>query len=433
MDPIILPIRTWNNEDKPVHFRPVADIADLSYDDGAITYSLADDTHTYLASDKGRRFAKPPSTNVFQLQSNTIYALRGEAVCEGTPCAIRLIEYDNAQQLGQVTRALSSGPFEIIWKTDARHVFLRVAFRLSGNGQLTLRNLELKPCGTNVLHGCKEDQSSDRIRNTTPSETKQLQELHKLAAQIDLLKAGFTHFARLALPSLTLIDDIHNHLIDLPRHCPVCDKDVRAFLPSGRHPRLNARCPHCGSLERHRLLALFFRQKSSLFHGRLSLLHIAPEKCLVPFFKNNPNIEYISADLNDPQADIQMDIQNIELDDNTFDAIVCYHVLEHVPDDKKAMRELYRVLKPGGWAIIQSPVKWDSESTLEDQSATTSAERFRLYGHPGHLRHYGSDYAERLRSAGFRVSADKLTKRLDAGTMKRCGVKKSERIFFCRK
>ncbi len=154
--------------------------------------------------------------------------------------------------------------------------------------------------------------------------------------------------------------------------CPCCNGHFRKFLPFGVKPRANAQCPRCGSLERHRLLWLFLKKKTNFFKDSLKVLDIAP----VDFFQQKckvlPNLDYISADISSQIAMIKMDITNICLPDNQFDCIICYHVLEHIPNDKEAMRELFRVLKPGGGAILQSPVDYNREKTFEDPNIVST-------------------------------------------------------------
>lgn len=149
--------------------------------------------------------------------------------------------------------------------------------------------------------------------------------------------------------------------------CPVCQKSLRAFAPYGRSRRKGALCIYCGSLERHRLLWLYLTQKTDLFDGRpKDVLHIAPEPCFKPIFHQKLGAGYITADLNDDHVMVKMDITNIQYPDDSFDVILCSHVLEHVPDDRKAMREFWRVLKPTGWAILLVPIM--AEVTFEDPS-----------------------------------------------------------------
>lgn len=181
--------------------------------------------------------------------------------------------------------------------------------------------------------------------------------------------------------------------------CPVCEKGFKFFLPGGPKRRPYALCPNCYSLERHRFLWLVLQKLWS--EGKITqtgkMLHFAPEVCLAVKFKKT--FEYISADLDSDVAMILMDITDIKFPNDTFDAIVCNHVLEHIPDDRKAISELYRILKKGGWGSLQVPMK--GEKTFEDDSITTPEARDKAFGQFDHVRLYGSDYYERLKDAGF--------------------------------
>lgn len=182
-------------------------------------------------------------------------------------------------------------------------------------------------------------------------------------------------------------------------YCPFCASGYSKFLPMGSPSRANARCPGCNALERHRLLKVGLDHLQA--EGKLNtggrLLHIAPEKFLARELFNR--YEYVSADLFASGVQVKVDVTALCFADACFDAIVCNHVLEHVPDDRKAISELYRVLKPGGWGSIQVPMKGDA--TFEDLSVVDPVERTRLYGQHDHVRQYGEDYKGRLESAGF--------------------------------
>jgi SAM-dependent methyltransferase len=161
------------------------------------------------------------------------------------------------------------------------------------------------------------------------------------------------------------------------------------------------------------------------------MLHIAPEPQLSRLFKKRPYLQYLSGDIDSPEAMVKMDITDIRDSDASFDVIYCSHVLEHVPDDRKAMAEFYRVLKPGGWAVLQVPIT--AEVTLEDPSVTSPEERERLFGQCDHVRRYGQDYVERLRSARFTVKVDKFVWELGDPKITRYGLTKGEDIYFCTK
>ncbi len=185
-------------------------------------------------------------------------------------------------------------------------------------------------------------------------------------------------------------------------HCTLCARGYRRFLTVGDPPRPNAMCPGCASLERHRLLwlALQERWRDGTLANTGRLLHVAPEPVLADIFKRQFE-KYVSIDLDGAQAMHAMDITDLSFADGSFDAIVCNHVLEHVPNDRVAIAELFRVLKPGGWGSIQVPMA--GAVTQEDLSITDPEERHRLYGQEDHVRMYGSDYTDRLREAGFEV------------------------------
>lgn len=185
--------------------------------------------------------------------------------------------------------------------------------------------------------------------------------------------------------------------------CPCCGFEADAFRPFGLRPRPNAQCPGCGALERHRLLALFLNQRPELLDRTRRLLHMAPEGPLASRVRREAGLLYVGGDLEPSRASVRMDITRLPLSNGTFDAILCNHVLEHIPDDHAAMSELRRVLAPGGWAILQSPLDLRLPTTFEDPSVTDPRERERLFGQRDHVRQYGCDYGDRLRNAGFHL------------------------------
>ena len=194
------------------------------------------------------------------------------------------------------------------------------------------------------------------------------------------------------------------------KQCPLCGCQRRKFLPYGYvTSRENALCPNCLSLERHRLLWLWLVRESDIGRGAMALpkmLHIAPEVALMRKFKkmyaSTPD-RYVTADLESPLADMHFDVQQIPLEAESFDAVICNHIMEHVEDDHKALSELYRIMRRGGWGVILSPVDLEREKTFEDDTITDPAERTRIFGQYDHRRIYGRDYAARLREAGFEV------------------------------
>lgn len=216
--------------------------------------------------------------------------------------------------------------------------------------------------------------------------------------------------------------------------CPIDGRTYRKFLPYGRlQSRPNALCPSSLSLERHRLMWLFLNEKTNFFSDKLKLLHIAPELCFIKLFDRMENIEYISGDIESPLAKVMMDVNKIPFDEKTFDVVFCNHVMEHVDDDIKAMREIYRVLRPGGWAIIQSPVYMELDKTLEDPSITDPLEKERFFGQNDHMRKYGRDYGDRLRKGGFKVKEDNYLNELSNEVRRRYALPGEEVIYFCEK
>ncbi len=192
-------------------------------------------------------------------------------------------------------------------------------------------------------------------------------------------------------------------------------------------------CPKCRCLERHRLLWLYLTQATDLFSsGHRSVLHVAPEPVLERRLRSAPNLHYVSADLHSPRVMCRADITCLPFKSDSFDVIICYHVLEHVADDRQAMGELFRVLKPTGWALLQSPIDVTRETTYEDAAATPQ-DRERLFGQHDHVRVYGRDYKERLEQAGFEVTVDGYVKSLPAELVRRYGLLLSEEIYVCTK
>jgi len=217
------------------------------------------------------------------------------------------------------------------------------------------------------------------------------------------------------------------------RDCRICQKSSSAFRAFGNPPRPNSRCAHCGSLERHRLFWLFAEQKTNLFDKReKQVLHIAPEPCLEPQLKRRLGRGYLTADFMDPRAMVRMDITDIQYPDDSFDVIYCSHVLEHVQEDVKAMRELRRVLKPDGWAVLLVPIT--AETTYEDPAVVDPRERLEKFGQEDHVRRYGWDYIDRLRSAGFNVEMFRVSDLASDADALRLGLGQAAgEIYCCRK
>lgn len=185
---------------------------------------------------------------------------------------------------------------------------------------------------------------------------------------------------------------------------PIDGKSFRKFLPYGyEKQRENVLSPSTLSLERHRLLWLYLQRETDFFTQERKVLHVAPEQAFYKRFRKQKNITYTTTDLYSPLADVKADICQLPFEDNSFDWIFCNHVLEHIPDDLQAMRELYRVLKPKGVAILQIPQDLSRAITFEDGSITDPKQRAEIFGQYDHVRVYGRDYFDRLRSVGFEV------------------------------
>ncbi|MEN1784585.1 MAG: class I SAM-dependent methyltransferase [Bacteroidota bacterium] len=215
---------------------------------------------------------------------------------------------------------------------------------------------------------------------------------------------------------------------------PIDGKQFRKFLPYGyENPRENVLSPSTLSLERHRLLWLFLKERTPFFSKNLKVLHFAPEQAFYQRFRNLSNLNYTTTDLNSPLADVKADICALPFSDDSFDVILCNHVLEHIPDDTKAMKELYRVMKPGGWGVFQIPQDVSRETTFEDPTITDKKERARIFGQYDHVRIYGYDYFEKLRSIGFSVDPVDLTHDLDAELVTEYCLAKGELIPFVSK
>ncbi|HEX5167897.1 MAG TPA: class I SAM-dependent methyltransferase [Cyclobacteriaceae bacterium] len=213
--------------------------------------------------------------------------------------------------------------------------------------------------------------------------------------------------------------------------CPVCGKSFTKFLPYGRiNPRPNALCPNCLALERHRLIWMYLREKTEFFNKKLKVLHIAPEACFIKRFEKQHGDGYITADIESPLAKVKMDIHSIPFGSDTFDVVLCNHVLEHVDDDIKAMREIHRVLKPGGFSIMQVPFfNPVGEKTFEDASITNPKERETIFGQDDHVRKYGRDYPKRIEQAGLKAVEDQFVNELSDAMRNKFGLVRGEIIY----
>ena len=215
---------------------------------------------------------------------------------------------------------------------------------------------------------------------------------------------------------------------------PIDGNTFRAFLPYGYNKiRNNVLSPSTYSLERHRLLWLYLKNETSFFKAKLKVLHFAPESALMNQFKKLKNLSYDTIDLNSPIADIKADICDLPFLDNSYDLILCNHVLEHIVDDNKAIRELYRVLKKNGIGIFQVPIDYNRDTTFEDFSVTNKKDRNKLFGQYDHVRIYGLDFFDRLQKAGFSVERCEYTSKLSKEDIIKFCLPKKEIIPICRK
>ena len=217
---------------------------------------------------------------------------------------------------------------------------------------------------------------------------------------------------------------------------PIDGNSFRKFLPYGySKQRKNALSPSTLSLERHRLMWLFLKNETSFFTSskKIKTLHIAPEQCFLKIFKKQKNLDYITSDLESPIADVKADICNLPFKNDSFDVVFCNHVLEHIPDDKKAMQELFRVLKKGGFGVFQIPQDMSRENTFEDASITDKEERTKIFGQYDHVRVYGRDYFNKLRSVGFKVDEVDYTQRITTKELERFCLMKNEILPVCYK
>lgn len=218
---------------------------------------------------------------------------------------------------------------------------------------------------------------------------------------------------------------------------PIDQRTYRALLPYGYegHQRKNALAPGSMSLERHRLLWLYLKKHTELFNQHIpqNMLHIAPEQCFIKRFRKLKHLNYITGDLESPIADVKMDLHDIPFEDNSFDIVLCNHVLEHVRNDKQCMKEIFRVLRPEGWAILQVPISLEKENTDEDPTITDPEIRKERFGQYDHVRAYGADYQQRLAEAGFHVFLTNFQSELGGELITRYCLQENDPLYVCRK
>jgi predicted SAM-dependent methyltransferase len=217
--------------------------------------------------------------------------------------------------------------------------------------------------------------------------------------------------------------------------CPVCNWKFRKMLDAGIQVRKNARCPRCSSLERHRSIWAYIQNNTTLFNveKHFDILHVSPEFCFARKFRRIRHMNYVSIDLDYSLANQKADITALPMDDSSFDCFICLHVLEHVENDKTALKELNRVLKPGGWGIIQVPMDLSLESTFEDSSIQNPEDRKKNFWQHDHVRLYGKDTGNRISNAGFKVNYIEPESSLSAIDCKRFNINPGEPFYFVTK
>jgi SAM-dependent methyltransferase len=229
------------------------------------------------------------------------------------------------------------------------------------------------------------------------------------------------------------------------RHCCFCKSRSSRFLPVGQHaqifdqvrvvgggPREDAVCPLCKSYDRERLVFIFLREMTRVLDTPMRVLHVAPESHILPHLRAAQGVRYVTGDIEAGVADQQIDIMQMPFADNSFDAVICNHVLEHVSDDMAALKEIFRVIRPGGWAVLQVPISYDLEKTIEDPALEDTQERLRRFGQVDHVRLYGKDYVDRLSSVGFDTTAfDWTSSAAFGGSANVNGLCRAERVHYC--
>tara|TARA_B100000678_G_scaffold88812_1_gene73820 strand:+ start:5769 stop:6533 length:765 start_codon:yes stop_codon:yes gene_type:complete len=215
---------------------------------------------------------------------------------------------------------------------------------------------------------------------------------------------------------------------------PIDNSNYSKFLSYGyKRIRKNALCPGTLSLERHRLLWLYLDNETNFLNSSLKVLHVAPEQVFYKKFKKLKNWDYLTFDLNSPIADIKGDLTSTNFKDESFDLIICNHVLEHIKDDKSALNEIYRVLKYNGISILQVPINVRREKTFEDSTIKSKIQREKYFGQYDHVREYGLDFKDRVEQSGFKVQMINYSKKISKDLIIKYGLMKNDLIPIAKK
>lgn len=241
--------------------------------------------------------------------------------------------------------------------------------------------------------------------------------------------------------------------------CPLCNKNFRKFVPNNKRTggqmtiekykivamgtRANYACPRCGSTDKERLVWLYLTREMKISSRHLKILHAAPEIKTRKILSSLPNIEYISGDKFEGDTRysdgrysgaMYLDVTKIPFQNDKFDLIICNHVLEHVPDDRRAVKEMYRVLKPGGRAILQVPVSYQLERTIENKNIVDPTEREKAFGQKDHVRVYSeADYISKLNEAGFKIRPVEQKEFLRPEEIENAGLSRREKVYVAEK
>jgi SAM-dependent methyltransferase len=212
--------------------------------------------------------------------------------------------------------------------------------------------------------------------------------------------------------------------------CPVCERSFDRFKDDWNRP--NALCWRCGAHERHRALWLLLARRPELLAGARTLLHLAPEWALRHRLERIEHLRYVTADLEQPDVDLHLDLTAMEVPDASFDAVICSHVLEHIDDDRVAMRELRRITAPDGWCLVMVPLDISRERTYENPSIVSAQERELAFWQDDHVRLYAPDIADRLAVAGFSVERIRPLEEFGAAVVRGCRLLEADDMWLCR-